>query len=141
MPINAQTIPPVQLRTTNVFKKIAKAVNGGARTVIEQGGTSCFGPQQRVITERGSIPISQIRRGDMVRSFNLKTGLEEFRPVKNVFKFKNQKHTVKVRLKNGQEIIATEDHKFFTKGGCGSLKHILSCCHGNLDVNTRVQEI
>ena len=106
--------------------------------VINQGGSSCFHSKQLVITKRGSVPISDIVIGDIVKCYNEKTKKKEWKTVKTTFKFDNTKPTIKVKLKNGKEIIATEDHKFFYEGGWCSLKHLVSLLDGNMETNKRI---
>jgi len=111
--------------------------NCNAKVVINQGGTSCFNGNQLVVTKRGSIPIKDVVIGDIVLSYNEETKQKEWNLVKNLFQFKNNKKTIKVKLKNGSEIIATEDHKFYFEGGWISLKQLLSLKYGNMEKDTK----
>lgn len=130
-------LPKMDLST--VWERNAQAYYDGARLVINQGGTSCFGPQQLVVTKRGAIPISQVVAGDVVKSFDEVMQKDEWKRVKNTFRYVNNKPTVKVRLKEGAEIIATNDHRIYYEGGCDSLKHILYLRYGNnMEKNTRL---
>lgn len=108
------------------------------KMVINQGGTSCFYGDQLVITKRGNIKIKDIILGDIVLSYNEKTKQKEWKVVKNLFSYFNSKKTVKIKLKDGSEIIATDDHKFFHEGGWYSLKHLLSLKYGNMETNTKL---
>lgn len=108
------------------------------KLIINQGGTSCFYGDQLVITKRGNIKIKDIILGDIVLSFNEKTNTKEWKVVKNLFSYFNSKKTVKIKLKDGSEIIATDDHKFFHEGGWYSLKHLLSLKYGNMETNTKL---
>lgn len=107
-----------------------------AKITINQGGTSCFDSKQLVITEKGSKPISQIKINDIVKCYNEETKEIRFNKVINTFKYKNTKKTIKLKLKNGKEIIATEDHLFFYEGGWYSLKHLLYLKYGNMETDT-----
>lgn len=124
--------------TTSVFSRTLLAYQAGATLIVHQGGTSCFAGVQKVITRRGLVPISEILPGDIVKCFNESTNTVEWKPVKQSFKYDNSKKTVRVRLKSGKEIIATEDHKVFYEGGWHSLKHILSLSNGKMKDDTRV---
>lgn len=106
--------------------------------VVNQGGTSCFCGQQKVVTRLGSKPINKLKVGDTVKCFNEKTKKQEWKKVLNTFEYKNTKRTIKVKLKNGQTIIATEDHEFYYEGGWYSLKHLLSLLDGKMDNNTEI---
>lgn len=100
--------------------------------ICNEGGTRCFHPGQLVITNNGSKPISQIIVGEKVKS---KSG---FKTVLETHNLKNSKKTVRVKLKNGKEIICTEDHEFFFKGSWVSIKHILSLFDGNMEADNKV---
>lgn len=106
--------------------------------VVNQGGTWCFAGSTLVVTNKGSKRIDQIQIGDIVKTFNEKTKEVEWKTVNDRFKFKNQKRTIKVKLKNGKQIIATEDHEFYHEGGWYSLKHLLSLLDGKLEKNKRI---
>ena len=106
--------------------------------VVNQGGTWCFSGCTLVVTKKGSKRIDQIKKGDIVKCFNESTKVVEWKEVNDCFRFKNQKKTVKVKLKNGKQIIATEDHEFYYEGGWYSLKHLLSLQDGKMDKNKRV---
>jgi DNA polymerase II large subunit len=129
-------------KITPVFRKISQAYREGHNLIILQGGQGCFAPDQSVVTSKGNIPIRDVKCGDSVKSFNVKTGKPEFKKVKNIFKYNNSKKVIRVILKNGNTITATEDHKFYFQGGWHSLKHILSLLentnHGKMENNTRI---
>ena len=96
------------------------------REILYDGGTRCFHPCQKIVCENGPIEISKIKKGDKVKSYNSNTKKNEFRTVLKTYSFKNNKKTVKIKLKNGNDIICTEDHEFFYKGGWQTAKHLLS---------------
>lgn len=117
------------LKLSPVFKKNAAALKDDFRYIINQGGTSCFAPSTLVNTQFGYKKISDIKKGDLVLSYNEKNNCFEYKKVINTFCYKNYKETYKVNLKNNKFFIATSDHKFFIEGGCISLKSMLqSCC-------------
>lgn len=105
--------------------------NSTADILINQGGTSCFHPDTLIVTQNGSKPIKDISIGDVVLSFNEDLKVNEWKKVVNTFKYQNTKNTIRVKLKNGKEIICTDDHKFYYKGGWISIKHLLSLKHEN----------
>lgn len=119
-------------RVTPVFEEIQKCTD---RIIVAQGGSACFHGKQKVFTSKGEKQIKDVRPSDMVLSYCIKTKKQVFRLVKDVFKYQNNKKTIKVKLKNGQEIIATEDHEFYFKGGWYSLKHIVSLLDGSMEKN------
>lgn len=77
-------------------------------------------------------------KGEFVKTYDERTGENIFKPVIKTLKFKNRKNTLKVRLRNGQEIIATDDHEFYFKGDWVSLKHILSLKEKDVEKNTEL---
>lgn len=129
MPMNVP-IQVSQLFTANL--------NANKPIVINQGGTSCFAPDTMVITKTGLKPINSIKVGELVKCFNEQTKQTEWKQVLNCFQYQNHKPTIKVKLKNGHTITATEDHKFYYEGGWYSLKHLLSLRDGNMENNTKL---
>ncbi len=101
---------------------------------VQQGGTSCFGPDTLISTSNGPKKIKDIQPGDKVKTYYHKTGNDVQSIVSAVHKFANTKPTIRVRLKDGREIIATEDHEFYFEGGWHSLKHILSLRESRIKV-------
>jgi hypothetical protein len=96
--------------------------------VVNQGGTSCFACDTLITTIDGVKPIHLMQVGDIVPTMNEATKEIELKPVVNVLRFENHKPTVKIRLKNGKEIICTDDHEFYVGGTWISIKHLLSSC-------------
>ena len=111
------------MRTNPVFKWNYET---DADVVVNQGGTSCFEKNTLVVSDTGNIPISKIKVGQNILSYNEETGKEEFKPVIAHWKFKNTKPTVRIKLKSGKTIICTDDHLFFVGGSWISIKHLLS---------------
>ncbi len=93
--------------------------------LIHQGGTSCHAPDTLVITNRGNIPIKDVKEGDLVESYNEITKSVEVKKVINTFEYINSKKTVKVKLKNGESIIVTDDHEYYFEGKWTPIKDIL----------------
>jgi intein/homing endonuclease len=114
------------------------------RIVSNRGGTRCLSPDTEIVTISGTKFISEIKVGDIVKTYNESTLQNEYKEVEQVHKLENTKKTIRVKLKNGNSITATEDHKFYYKGGWYSLKHLLSLgepiikeiANGNLEKNT-----
>lgn len=122
----------------NVSPVYLENYNATENIVINQGGTDCFDGSTMVVTSNGSKKITELSVGDKVLSYDEKEQKEVYNNVKNVFKYNNYKKTIKVKLKNGKEIIATEDHDFYYEGGWHSLKHIVSLLDGNMETNTKL---
>ena len=102
------------------------------------GGTGCFSPDQKVVTDIGSVPISELKSGDIVKTFSIKKKKTSFNKILSVFRYKNEKKTYEIKLKNGEKIVATDDHKFYYEGGWITLKHLLSLWDDKMETNTRV---
>tara|TARA_R110000772_G_scaffold46246_6_gene105605 strand:- start:1236 stop:1760 length:525 start_codon:yes stop_codon:yes gene_type:complete len=101
-------------------------LNGVAGQILE-GSSRCFIGTQKVITSKGSKPISEITVSDNVLTFNEHTKKDEFKPVIDSLEFKqNKKKCIKITLKNGETIQCSEDHEFYYEGSWLSIKHIVS---------------
>jgi len=89
-----------------------------------------------VVTDKGSKRIADIKVGDIVKCRDIDKGKDTYKRVVNLFNYANNKPTIRVKLKNGCEIIATADHKFYYEGGWHSLRNILSLIDGSMETNT-----
>jgi hypothetical protein len=117
----------LNLKVTPVFTKNQNAYNDGYKYIINQGGSRCFAPNTLIETLEGNKSISEIKTGDMVKTMNEETKEIVWKQVKDVFYTpNNNKPSIRLKLKNGDIIECTEDHKFYFEGGFTSLKHILS---------------
>lgn len=94
--------------------------------ICNEGGSRCFGKDQLVVTDKGSVPISLIEKGDLVLTLNESNGKEEYKEVDCLNSMRNTKKTLKIKLKNGKEIIVTDDHEFYHEGAWVAIKHLLS---------------
>lgn len=113
------------MKQATTYRQLGR-IPPGKRIVSNRGGTRCFAPETLVVTDRGNIPISEVKQGDFVKCFDTYSGLDEFMEVLKTHEMQNTKPTIRVKLKNGETIIATEDHEFYYKGGWHTLKHLLS---------------
>ena len=107
-------------------KNLKALIKSKDKIIALEGGAGCFHASQKVITPGGPKSISEINQGDHVLSCNEYNKQKEFKPVQKKFIYQNTKPCIKIKLKNGHEIIGTEDHKIYYKGGWYSLKHIVS---------------
>lgn len=103
--------------------------------ICNEGSTRCFHESTKIITSKGNISISKIKQGDKVYTYNEITKKNEFKEVESPLRFRNTKKCLKVILKNGKQIIATEDHEFYYKGAWVPLKDIVSLWHENRNNN------
>jgi twinkle protein len=108
----------------------------GQFTVIT-GTPGCFTKNQMVHTELGVKPISEIKIGDKVLSYNHEEKENEYRKVTNTFI--HETHTDKLyrlKMKDGTTIEVTENHEFFTGASYLKIKEILvSLHHENMEKN------
>ena len=84
--------------------------------IMNEGGTRCFASDQKIITNNGSIKISDLKVNDKVLSFNHTTGNNEYRKVLSCIKKQNTKKAYCIRFKDGSVIKCTFDHEFFYHG-------------------------
>lgn len=114
----------MNIDVTKAFKNLMDSESD--RITILEGSSRCFAFDQEVVTNKGTKKISEIEIGDKVLSFNENTKSNEFKLVKGLHQFKNDKKCLKITLKNGTVIKCTEDHEFYYEGAWISIKHLLS---------------
>lgn len=120
----------MKIQTSVVLEKILAAQD--KRGIVLEGGSRCFAADTLVVTSEGSKKISEIKKDNLVLTYNESTGKETFNKVLDVMKFTaSEKKAVRIKLKNGKEIICTQDHKFFFDGGWLEIKQILSLWNEN----------
>ena len=117
---------PTGKSPTKVFQSVFDCYENNRRMLVHSGGTSCFAPGTMIVCENGMKPIEDIRIGDTVKCYDEANKRDVYQVVTDTHCFNNDKKTIRVKLKNGNYITATEDHKFYYKGGWYSLKHIVS---------------
>lgn len=101
-------------------------------TVIS-GLPSCFAGDQLIHTARGVMPISEIKPGDKVLSYNHEKDINEYRYVLDVLCRKDHpKKLYKITLKDGTIIKVTEDHRFYTGISYLQIKEILLSLGNNI---------
>jgi len=118
-----KTNQAVNFIPTPVYLANERAYNEGWPTICNEGGSRCFGPDTLVHTAQGLKKIKDIEPGELVFTPNGE------KKVINVYKNDNTKRCIKIKLKNGKEIIATEDHKFMFRQRWNELKNIVSLWH------------
>jgi len=81
----------------------------------------CLRSNTLITTNNGYKKIQDIKIGDIVKSYNHKTHMEEFKPViniwKNLIKSNSYTHFLEIELENGSIIQVTPNHKIYTKRG------------------------
>jgi twinkle protein len=84
------------------------------RLSVVSGIPGCFYKDQLIHTSKGVKPISEIKEGEYVLSYNHLKRQNEYRKVLKTHEYK--KHTdklYKIKMKDGTVIKVTENHKFF----------------------------
>lgn len=74
----------------------------------------CFIPGTLISTEDGNIEIEHVKVGDRVLAFNHKTNEVESKKVQAIT-VKENEEVVKIDVSEGETVICTLDHPFFTK--------------------------
>jgi intein/homing endonuclease len=105
------------------------------------GETGCFTGEQLVHTEQGVMPISEIKVGDKVLSYNLKTKINEYKTVTNTITHKTHVDKLfRIKMKDGTVINVTENHEFFTGEKFVKIKDLLlSLQHEAMEKDTGLQ--
>lgn len=130
----------LEVKTTKNFNFLYNNhVKGTTRISLLEGGSRCFKPLQKVVTNKGSKCIKNIKAGDLVLSYNEATGKDEYKRVlKNNHFTDNKKPIIRLILRNGKIIEGTEDHKIYFEGGWITLKHFVSLLHDRkMEKNTK----
>lgn len=89
------------------------------------GFPACFTKDQLVITNRGDIPISEIKKGDFVLSYNHEIGINEMKMVINTPIHKTKEKILKIKMKDGTIIKCTENHLFWNGSEYVKIKELL----------------
>lgn len=126
-----EQVKSVDIGVTPVFGKLHDAFNfnyekhHAKRIIVLEGSSGCFNPSQTIVTKDGVKPLSEIRNGEYVLSYNEKTQVEEYRVVEQHHVHANQKKCLRITLKNGSVIECTEDHKFYYGGNWIPIRQLL----------------
>ncbi|MDX1920964.1 MAG: lipid II-degrading bacteriocin [Candidatus Caenarcaniphilales bacterium] len=91
----------------------AGLLNGSLK--INEWDTVCFEKDAPIETRQGTRFIQDIRKGDIVKSWNEKTKEFEWKEVLNTFMRVVDK-TLQIRLSNGQAMKVTPEHKVLVSG-------------------------
>lgn len=73
----------------------------------------CLPGNTKIITENGEKHLKNLLKGDIITSYNRHNKRLEKKRVTHLFKHKAH-DIVKVKLENGEEIVATKNHPFYT---------------------------
>lgn len=116
---------------TEKQKDAIRLIVNNKYTLLEGGGR-CFVGDQKVITDKGSKTIRDVKEGDRVLSCNNK-GKEEYNTVVKKHSFKNnKKKMIEIKLKNGETIKGTYDHNVYYKKKWRPLYEIMQDFNRNM---------
>lgn len=108
------------------FDKYFKFPPFGQLNVVT-GCPGCFKKEQLIHTKTGVKPIGDVNPGDMVLSYNHEKRINEYRKVTATPVHKNHKGTLlKIKMKDGTIIVATDNHKFYTGTRYVKIKELLN---------------
>lgn len=107
--------------------------------VVLTGVPGCFDKDQLIHTKRGVVPISEVKVGDYVLSYNEERDINQWKYVLATPIHKTTPDRMfKITLKDGTIIKVTENHEFYTGTGYVKIKDfIVSLLNGeDLEKNT-----
>jgi len=87
-----------------------------AKLLKKMFGCNSFTADTLVHTENGLKPISEIKVGDKVLSYDERTETTSDQPVMAVIQGEKQYKIIKITLDSGESIEATAEHPFYIKG-------------------------
>ena len=105
--------------------------------IYNEGSSRCFDGSTLVRTNKGLTEISKVKTGDLLLTYNETTLVNEYKPVLEPMKMANSKPGYRITLKNGNVIMATQDHKFYFEGNWISLKQLLHLRDEKINNNKR----
>jgi len=79
-------------------------------------GCNSFTAETLVHTETGLHPISELKIGDKVLSYDERTETSLYQPVMDVIQGEKQYHLIKLTLESGESIETTAEHPFYIQG-------------------------
>jgi len=86
-----------------------------AKLLKKMFGCNSFTAETNVHTENGLKPISEIKVGDKVLSYDERTGTTNYQPVMAIIQGEQRYQMVFITLDSGESIEATAEHPFYIK--------------------------
>lgn len=80
------------------------------------GNAACFDENTLVKTKNGYKKICDIKKNDIVLTFNEENKIEEWNRVEELYEFEIDKEILELEFDNGEIVICTEDHQFYVDG-------------------------
>lgn len=142
---------PVVDKTKNVEEKkfefndgqqrVLDLLNSGAGKDINEiliaAGSRCFTAETLVQTDKGHVPIRDIKPGDRVLSTDMETGLQEFQKVTSNNLSQQHRDMLEIVLGDGTTINCAWEHEFMVGGAFREIGPLLS---GYINENARDYE-
>ncbi|SFL91172.1 Ig-like domain-containing protein [Marinobacter zhejiangensis] len=106
-----ESFDAVSMGTSIILSRLPTKLS--SKLITRICGKNSFDGDTLVATESGLIPISDIKVGDLVWSYNEETGLRSLQEVVHLIVGEGEKEIVDISLPNGEVIEATAGHPFF----------------------------
>jgi hypothetical protein len=87
-----------------------------AKLLKKAFGCNSFTADTLVHTEEGLKPISEIKVGDKVLSYDERTEITSYQPVMAIIQNEKRYKIIKLTLDSGENLEATAEHPFYIKG-------------------------
>jgi len=105
-------------KNIDLAKTIRNSLSGGSKTkaTITVKWDGCIHPDTIIKTKNGDVKIGNIigKDGVEVYTYNFDRGINEWDLAVNPRINHNNKNWVEVELENGDKVVVTEDHEFYT---------------------------
>lgn len=111
---NLKTIRLGEGRATELPPDLSEFYDVGINTLCNAGCDFCLPPETQIETSIGKVPISNIKEGDFVYSFNEKTGDTELKQVDQLFIREYIDELIEIETDEGV-LRLTPNHKVYTK--------------------------
>lgn len=110
--------------------------------VLYGGAAGCFTAGTLIHTLEGEKRIEDVQPGDLIETYNHKKKCCELKPCVKAIKHETtNERIIRIKLKDGTQIEATENHKFFYGGSYVKIKDILLTLGYELENNTQLQQV
>lgn len=87
------------------------------KIVFLAGGPGCFAGETLVKTEKGNVPICEIKVGDEVYTLDETTGKVMLKKVEHLFEYSVMEDLMEIEIETDEKIVCTKGHKFRLQNG------------------------
>ena len=109
----------MQMKASSLMKVLKKNEDEKGKPkkqIVVFQGSSCFSGDTLIQTSKGHKRIKDIKKGELVLSFDENRKKLVFNKVLERFKYKVTQSLINLKLKNGTKIECTPNHKFYSEG-------------------------